>query len=174
VARNVEIKARVASLEAMAAKAATIADQGPFALAQDDTFFRCDTGRLKLRAFSETDGELIFYQRASEAGPKESFYLRTPVAALAALRETLALAYGIAGRVRKRRTLYLAGRTRIHVDDVEGLGAFVELEVVLAQGEHLDSGVAEAENVMARLGIEREQLVEHAYVDLLRAQGVCP
>jgi predicted adenylyl cyclase CyaB len=170
MARNVEIKARVANLDAIEAKAAAIADHGPTPIVQDDTFFRCASGRLKLRAFSETDGELIYYRRASEAGPKESFYVRTPVAAVAALRETLTLAYGTAGRVQKARTLYLAGRTRIHLDRVEDLGTFVELEVVLAEGEHLDSGIAEAENVMALLGIGRDQLVEHAYVDLLQAR----
>ena len=168
--RNVEIKARIDGHAAVAEAAATIADEGPFEIVQDDTFFRCDAGRLKLRAFSASAGELIFYRRADESGPKESFYVRTPVADVAGLRDALALAYGEAGRVKKRRTLFLLGRTRIHVDDVEGLGHFLELEVVLEDGERLDSGVAEAENVMARLGIDRGQLVEGAYVDLLRAQ----
>ena len=89
MARNVEIKARIDSLDALAARVAPLADQGPFEIAQDDTFFRCAQGRLKLRAFSASEGELIFYRRADAAGPKESFYLRTPTADPAGLREAL-------------------------------------------------------------------------------------
>jgi len=77
------------------------------------------------------------------------------------------LAYGQAGRVRKHRTLFLAGRTRIHLDKVEGLGDFLELEVVLEEGESAEKGVQEAHGLMAKLGIEPSQLIEDAYVDLL-------
>ena len=96
MARNVEIKARVADRDALVRRAQAIATEGPVEIAQDDTFFRCDGGRLKLRAFSEDRGELIFYRRADARGPKESFYVRSPTASPATLRESLALAYGIA------------------------------------------------------------------------------
>ena len=72
MARNVEIKARVDSLAAIEPIAAALSGQPPQALAQDDTFFACTQGRLKLRAFADGHGELIFY-RADDAGPKESF-----------------------------------------------------------------------------------------------------
>lgn len=169
MARNVEIKARVASVDAIAPYAARLAHAAPVEIDQDDTFFHCGRGRLKLRKFADDDGELIFYRREDTAGPKPSFYLRSPTTAPDTMRESLALACGLAGRVRKRRTLYLAGRTRIHLDRVEGLGEFVELEVVLGDDEPDEAGVAEAHALMARLGIEPEQLVEGAYVDLLRA-----
>lgn len=167
--RNVEIKARVASLAVIHAKAAPLANAEPVLIDQDDTFFRCDNGRLKLRAFSDHAGELIFYRRADQAGPKESFYVRVPTSAPALLRESLSLAYGQAGRVRKRRTLFLVGRTRVHLDEVEGLGRFVELEVVLADDEPTRNGVDEARALMQALGIEQTQCVETAYVDLLAA-----
>lgn len=166
--RNIEIKARIASVGDAITNAAALADQGPFDIAQDDTFFPCDTGRLKLRQFSDTAGELIFYRRADQAGPKTSFYVRSATSEPATLREALTLAYGRAGRVVKHRTLFLAGRTRIHIDEVQGLGAFVELEVVLSDGEATDAGVAEAHALMERLGIAPSQLVETAYVDLLQ------
>lgn len=167
MARNVEIKARVADRDALIARAAAVATEGPVEILQDDTFFRCESGRLKLRAFSEERGELIFYRRADMRGPKESFYVRSPTASPATLRESLALAYGISGRVKKARILYLAGRTRIHVDRVEGLGNFVELEVVLEEGEDADAGMREAHDFMATLGIAAPDLVDGAYVDLL-------
>ena len=167
MARNVEIKARVADRDALVRRAAAIATEGPVEIVQHDTFFRCDNGRLKLREFSDGRGELIFYRRADARGPKESFYVRSPTSSPDSLRESLTLAYGICGRVRKRRTLYLAGRTRIHVDRVEGLGDFVELEVVLAANESVDDGMREAYHLIAKLGIDVAALVEGAYVDLL-------
>ncbi len=169
--RNVEIKARLDNFSAVAAKAAALADHGPIAIAQDDTFFRCDNGRLKLRVFSETQGELIFYRRTDRQGPKESFYVRSPTASPASLRKALTLAHGEIGRVVKDRTLYLLGRTRIHLDKVQGLGEFLELEVVLEDGEPLEAGVREAHRLMADLGIAPSQLVGGAYVDLLTQQS---
>jgi predicted adenylyl cyclase CyaB len=165
--RNIEIKARIQSVEALAPRAASLAGAGPTLIEQDDTFFQCGSGRLKLRTFPDGSGELIFYRRADQRGPKESFYVRSATSLPDALRELLSLANGQTGRVRKRRMLYMVGRTRIHLDRVEGLGDFVELEVVLAEGEEPERGLAEARALMAALGIEPSQLVEAAYVDLL-------
>lgn len=167
MARNIEIKARIDSVEAMAGRVAALADHGPIEIPQDDTFFTCARGRLKLRALSPTDGQLIFYRRLDQTGPKESFFVMSPTASPESLREALSLAYGRVGRVRKHRTLYLAGRTRVHLDRVEDLGDFLELEVVLSEGEGPEGGVEEAHRLMAALGIAPDQLVEGAYVDLL-------
>jgi len=171
MARNIEIKARIDSVDKLLPRARAIANDGPTEIVQDDTFFSCPNGRLKLRAFSETAGELIFYQRPDQAGPKESFYVISRTASPNTLREALLLAYGQCGRVRKHRTLFMAGRTRIHLDRVEGLGDFVELEVVLSEGETTESGVRVAHELLARLGISPRQLIEGAYVDLLRPEA---
>jgi predicted adenylyl cyclase CyaB len=167
MARNVEIKARVDSLDAIEPLAAALSGQEPVSIAQDDTFFACANGRLKLRAFAAGTGELIFYRRSDETGPKESFYVVSRTDAPDTLREALTLAYGTAGRVRKQRRLYLAGRTRIHLDRVEGLGEFLELEVVLREDETPDAGMEEARSLMAGLGVAPQQLLSGAYVDLL-------
>src|SRR6056297_681108 len=111
--RNIEIKARVNHPAELEQRVADIADRGPEALFQDDTFFHCPTGRLKLRDFGNASGELIFYQRADESGPKPSYYKIAPSDQPEALRQVLLEAYGSPGRVVKHRTLYLAGRTRI-------------------------------------------------------------
>jgi len=165
--RNIEIKARVDDIEALKIAADVIADQGPVELEQDDTFFRCDAGRLKLRVFADGTGELIFYRRANKPGPKESSYWLSPTTSPDSLRHALTSAYGALGRVKKRRTLYLAGRTRIHLDRVDQLGNFLELEVVLQADEPADSGVREATALMQRLNIRPDQLIESAYLDLL-------
>lgn len=165
--RNVEIKARVRDVASLTTKVASIADSGPVEIIQDDTFFRCDTGRLKLRAFSSDKGELIYYTRSNLAGPKESFYIRSETSDPGALAESLALAYGTVGRVRKVRQLYMVGRTRIHLDAVQELGDFLELEVVLEEDEAIEVGAAEAERIMSQLAIDKSQLLESAYVDIM-------
>ena len=173
MARNVEIKARAVDLSALAERAAAIADTGPVEIAQDDTFFRCAAGRLKLRAFPDGAGELIFYRRADASGPRECEYRIASVDAAGPLRIALGEALGVVGRVRKRRTLFLAGRTRIHLDRVEELGAFLELEVVLDEGEDAEHGMREAREMMERLGVRADQLVAGAYADMLAATGCC-
>jgi predicted adenylyl cyclase CyaB len=170
MSRNIEIKARIESVEAVATRAAAVADQGPVVITQDDTFFRCDAGWLKLRSLSEAQGQLIFYRRSNQAGPKESFYIVSETGQPDSLREALSLAYGQIGRVRKRRILYLVGRTRIHLDIVEGLGSFLELEVVLGEEEASQAGIEVANSLMAQLGVQPSQLIEGAYFDLLANQ----
>jgi predicted adenylyl cyclase CyaB len=169
MARNMEIKARLADRKAVETAAAALANGPATCLRQDDTFFLCPTGRLKLREFAAGRGELIFYQRPDASGPKASQYDIAPTDAPAALRRVLEQALGAAGRVRKERTLYVIGRARVHLDRVEGLGEFVELEVVLAEGEAEASGLAEARRLMAALCIDETALVAEAYVDLLSA-----
>ena len=167
MARNVEIKARVHDLDATRRCAAALA-QGPSELiSQVDTFFVVPRGRLKVRQFENGSGELIAYDRADEAGPKESSYVVASCADAHALCDTLARALAVRGRVVKRRELYLVGRTRVHLDQVERLGAFLELEVVLNDGEPLESGEREARDLMRRLAIDEHDLVTGAYIDLM-------
>ncbi|MDH0683824.1 class IV adenylate cyclase [Achromobacter animicus] len=170
MARNVEIKARVDSLDAIEHLAAALSGQEPAFIDQDDTFFTCANGRLKLRAFADGSGELIFYQRADDSGPKESFYVISPTDEPDTLREALSHAYGVIGRVKKHRTVFMAGRTRIHLDRVEGLGEFLELEVVLREGETVEAGMEEARTLMVGLGVAPEQLLSGAYLALLAAR----
>ena len=172
MARNVEIKARLDRIAEIAGRVGALAEQGPVEIRHDDTFFTCPQGRIKLRAFPSGEGQLIFYRRPDLPGPKESLYVISPTPSPDTLREALSLAYGQAGRVRKRRTLYVVGRTRVHLDEVEDLGPFLELEVVLAEGESPETAVEEARHLLAVLGIAESQLVENAYVDLLAHSGV--
>ena len=171
MARNIEIKAKIKNTAGLTAKVAELADKGPVEIYQDDTFFACPNGRLKLRTFCATAAELIFYRRPDQTGPKESVYSIAPVTAPDKIREVLSRAYGQTGRVIKHRTLYLIGRTRVHLDKVEGLGDFLELEVVLAENEASADGAAVANKLLHKLGIPPEDLIEGAYVDLLKQRG---
>ena len=166
MSRNVEIKARVADLAAVEHRAASFAT-GPTLIHQDDTFFAGSRGRLKLRELADGSGQLIHYERPDAMGPKVSDYVLSTTLEPATLREALTRAYGVLGRVKKVRRLYMSGRTRIHLDQVERLGSFVELEVVLDDGENPEDGQREARDVMAALGITEASLVPGAYLDLL-------
>lgn len=165
--RNVEIKARSADPARLRSLAAALADGPPVVIEQTDTFFAAGSGRLKLRVFADGSGELICYDRPDAAGPKTSHYGIAPMGDGAAMLAVLAAALPVRGVVRKRRELLLCGRTRIHLDRVEGLGEFLELEVVLAEGEDLAAGEAEARALMTRLEVAPADLVTGAYLDLL-------
>jgi len=165
--RNIEIKARISSVDAVMAKVRSIADQGPWELRQDDTYFACAGGRLKLRTGLKNGGELIYYRRDNQAAPKQSFYQRFPTSDPKSLRELLIEALGEVGRVEKIRTLFLRGRTRIHLDRVGGLGDFLELEVVLPEDEPSAAGIGEANELLKQLGVDSSQLIEGSYLDLL-------
>ncbi|MEW5826989.1 MAG: class IV adenylate cyclase [Candidatus Bipolaricaulota bacterium] len=165
--RNVEIKARVRDLASVRERAQRLAGAPGGVLIQEDTFYRSADGRLKLRVSPDGKGELIAYRRPDAAGPKTSQYAiyRTPDPAN--LGAVLAAALGVRGVIRKRRILFLVGATRIHLDEVEGLGAFVELEVVLAEGQSEAEGAAIARRLIEDLGVRDEDLVAAAYIDLL-------
>jgi adenylate cyclase class IV len=166
MARNIEIKARIASVEAVLARATSIADGAPVVIDQDDTFFAVAHGRLKLRRFADGSAELIQYHRDDRADAKASDYVRVPVADADALAVALDRACGTRGRVRKRRLLLMAGQTRIHLDRVDGLGDFLELEVVLRDGQSDADGTAVAERLMTALAIAPEDRLAGAYLDL--------
>jgi len=146
-------------------RAAAIADRPVELLEQEDVFFNVPRGRLKLRTQNES-AELIYYFRENTSGPRESNYLCLPIPDPTATRRMLALVHGERGIIRKTRWLYIAGQTRIHLDRVENLGDFLELEVVLRNGQSLEEGTVVARDLMIRLGIADDQLVDRAYVDL--------
>ncbi len=166
-ARNIEIKAHVDDSERLRLTVAAMSDTKAEVLIQQDVFFTVAKGRLKLRILGDGRGELIQYDRPDVGGPKLSSYLIAPTSTPENLLTILSQVLPIAGTVRKQRLLYRVGQTRIHLDRVENLGDFVELEVVLRPDQTAEEGVSIAENLMSRLEISREQIVRGAYIDLL-------
>jgi predicted adenylyl cyclase CyaB len=167
---NIEIKARVRDIAALQRRAAALSDTPVQVIPQEDTFFNVPRGRLKLRLLGEDRAQLVFYERPDQGGPKRSNYHIFETQDPDNLKTTLALALGVRGVVRKTRRLYLAGQTRIHLDDVEGLGQFMELEVVLRPGQSDADGQAVARRLMQDLGVLPEDLLEGAYMDLLEGK----
>ena len=169
--RNIEIKARIDDIEALLPPARALAGADAELIAQDDSFFAVPHGRLKLRQFADGSAELIHYHRPDSAEAKASDYVRAPVAEPASMRDALARGCGLLGRVRKQRWLLRVGQTRVHLDRVEGLGDFMELEVVLRDEQGDAEGVAIAEALMQQLGLQQAPRLAGSYLDLLAAQA---
>jgi predicted adenylyl cyclase CyaB len=165
--RNVEIKARVRDLAALRKRVVEVSASGPELLVQRDTFYTVLQGRLKLREFGDGTAEFIYYERPDKAGPKTSKYTRAQISDAASTHEALGQVLETKAVVAKQREVFLAGTTRIHLDEVDGLGTFVELEVVLTEDETDSDGERMASVLMEQLGVRQEDLIEQAYVDLL-------
>jgi predicted adenylyl cyclase CyaB len=163
---NIEIKARARNFADIRSRAEKLSDIPVQVIPQEDIFFNTPQGRLKLRILSD-HAELIYYTRPDQDGPKRSDYHITRSNDPENLKRVLELAYGIRGTVMKTRYLYMVGQTRVHLDDVQGLGQFIELEVVMKEGQSDAEGQRIAEDLMVALGLERGDLIDGAYMDLL-------
>jgi adenylate cyclase class IV len=173
--RNVELKARAADLDALEGRALAAGAQAAAILHQRDTYFAASEGRLKLREerAEPADGgpaashaELVSYVRADEATARASTYTRLPVDDPAATRAELDARLGTTGVVTKTRRLLLWRGVRIHLDDVEGLGTFVELEGVVAPGLPEDACAARVEELRHLLGIDPGAILAEGYAGL--------
>jgi predicted adenylyl cyclase CyaB len=164
---NIEIKARAPRFDALRIRAEQLSDLPAQTITQTDTFFFIPKGRLKLREFGAGTAQLIYYERPDHEGPKRSDYHVSETHDAVQLKSLLTLALGVRGTVRKVRQLYMIGQTRVHLDDVQDLGHFMELEVVLSPGQSEEHGQAIARDLIAALGVKAEDLLENAYIDLL-------
>ncbi|OGN93517.1 MAG: hypothetical protein A2Z71_02440 [Chloroflexi bacterium RBG_13_50_21] len=164
---NIEIKARVHDFEHLQQKAGQLSGTPCQVILQKDTFFNCPNGRIKLRELGPKHGQLVYYVRQDITGPKHSEYKIFETEAPASLKIILSEAFGVRGVISKVRYLYLVGQTRIHLDDIKGLGKFMELEVVLHPDQTDADGQAIAESLMRQLGIQEQDLIDTAYIDLV-------
>ncbi len=170
--RNIELKAQdtdpSASLEVCRALGAE--DRGM--IAQRDTYFKVARGGLKLREEQPGRPHLIQFDRASEPQQRESRYRIIEVSDGTALCEALAAAIGIRGVVVKRRRLLLWQSVRIHLDEVEQLGTFIELEAVAPPDSDLAHEYRLVAELRDALGITDERLVALGYAEqLIRRDG---
>jgi homotetrameric cytidine deaminase len=162
--RNVEFKARDADPAATLQRALALGASDEGVLRQRDTYFGRARGRLKLR---EEDGgaRLIAYVRPDAGEARTSAYRLADVGDPTAVREALDAALGTLVVVDKRRHLLLYANVRIHLDDVEGLGSFVELEGVAAPDSDLSGEHELVDRLRSELGLSEP--VAGSYSDLL-------
>lgn len=170
MARNIEIKARVRDQKHIRDYMETHGSQHEVQR-QRDVFFHTHTGRLKLRCFPDGTGVLIAYERPDRSGPKMSDYTLAPVQDAAKLEQALTRSMGVRGVVEKERKIVIVGQTRVHLDEVTGLGTFMELEVVLRPEQTREEGEAIAEKLMQDLHVEISDLLDRAYIDMLEEKG---
>ncbi len=172
MASNVEIKASLLPKQALRIRAEALSRSSlaPEVFHQTDTFYEVPFGRLKLREFEDGRAELIAYERPDCTGPAHSSFVRFPCTDPQSLHEVLSRSVGVRGVVEKRREVIHVGQTRLHLDDVAGLGSFLELEVVLREDQSPGEGEAIARELMGAFGIESESLIDVAYIDLLEAR----
>lgn len=166
MARNVEIKARWREPHQIQL-AREVADQDECSFTQRDVFYDVAHGRLKLRVQSDQPAHLIAYRRPNQPGPKTSEYQLVQVHNPIEMEQLLGSTLDCMGVVTKTRILIRVGQTRLHFDRVDGLGSFIELEVVLAPDQESPTGQAIAKQLMNQLEIRPEDLIADAYVDLL-------
>ena len=172
--RNVELKARDPSPERSLDRARALGAEDRGELHQRDTYFAVPRGRLKLREQEPGGAELIAYERPDAAQARESRYRIAPVADPHALREALDAALGTTVVVDKRRHLLLWDGVRIHLDSVEGLGDFVELEGVAEDDSDLAREGELVARLKAELAIADDAIEATGYADLLRAGAAPP
>jgi predicted adenylyl cyclase CyaB len=165
--RNLELKAKVHNIDHLRLLAEKIAGTPAQLIFQEDTFFYSPSGRLKLRISDPNRGELIYYQRSDQEGPKESNYIISATTEPHSLKKVLSSAYGVRGIIRKQREIYVVGQSKIHLDHVEGLGEFIELEFVMQKEQTGMDGIKTLKELMGKLGIEEKDLISCAYIDLL-------
>ena len=167
-ASNVEVKVRCADLAAARAAALRLGAE-PFAdERQVDTYFATRTGRLKLREIDAARGELIPYLRPDVAGARRSDYRVIPLPDAAGTRALLETLLGVHRVVRKQREVLLWRNVRIHLDRVDGLGTFLELEAVFdGSAESEREQRAACARLLGELGLGDEPCIAGSYESLL-------
>lgn len=163
--RNLEIKAKLDGLDEARRRAEQCGALYQGVLIQKDTYFVCSTGRLKLRELGDGSSWLIGYQRPNASSIRASDY--SMVAVESTIGPLLAGSLGIRCVVEKRRDLYLVENVRIHLDEVRGLGTFLEFETVLSPEHDATSSQRRLERLQAHFGITPAALIAGSYMDLL-------
>jgi len=139
-------------------------------LRQADWYFRVPKGRLKLRQIgSRRDAELIAYLRPDRTSARTSEFQRLPTPDAAGTRTLLERMLGLRACVRKRREVWLYKNARIHLDTVEALGPFIEIEVVVTEG--MGQARALMRELRAALGIRPEDLIAGSYGEMPGERG---
>ena len=167
--RNLELKARCPDLARAADAARSIGATRDGVLEQLDTYFHFPHGRLKLRETAGRGAELIAYERANDPAVRGSDYYVIPIAdaaAAAAMKAALAKRLAVRGTVSKRRELFLWHNVRIHLDDVAGLGTFLEFEAVISPADDEAVSRERLARLGEALGVRDEDRIAVSYADL--------
>jgi len=166
--RNLELKVRLEDPRAAHRRARDLGAELWGDLRQTDTYFAVPRGLLKLRETAGYQAELVYYERDETAETRTSNYDTARSGDGAALRELLTRALGVLAVVKKRRTLLLMDTTRIHLDNVDSLGDFLEIEVPVKDGDE-EAASQRFQALMTGLGYSPADSIRASYLDLILA-----
>jgi len=166
--RNIELKARLRDRPRAeeVCRALRAAPQGD--IRQVDTYFQVPEGRLKLRESAPGDDYLVFYRRPDVVGAKGCDYVIAIVDA--PVKTVLTAALGTLAVVEKVRALYLWDNVRIHLDQVVGLGDFIEFEAVLSEGHDDADGGRKVAHLEEAFGLTPSDLLGTSYLEMVLAK----
>lgn len=164
-----ELKARDPDPERSLEVCESLGAESQGVLVQRDTYFPVSQGRLKLREEEGATPCLISYARPDRAEARESRYRIVNVERPDQLKAALAESLGVKVVVTKRRRLFLWQGVRIHLDRVEGLGDFIELEAVAPPGSDLAPEHRKAQQLRTAFAIAEHDLIGASYCDLALA-----
>lgn len=169
-ALNVEIKAKCGNMGMYEEKLRKMGAELIRIEEQKDTYFSILEGRLKLRDLSSA-ARLIYYVRENISEPKKSEVLIFDIDDInrcRVLMDILKHLFPIRCIVRKSRKIYRFQNIHIHLDRVEGLGSFLELEGTLQKSQTISSLRKQVGDFQKILGIEEEDLLNVSYSDMLQ------
>ncbi len=135
---------------------------------QVDTYFVTRKGRFKLRESTLGGAELIPYLRPDRRGPKKCDYAVIPVQDAPKVKKLLKALLGTDEVVEKQRDIYLVGNVRVHLDQVKGLGNFLELEAVYQGDTSRKRAIEEskARKLLEIFEVPRKNLLENSYREI--------
>ena len=165
--RNIELKARLTDVVAARKLARAIATRQLEMQHQVDTYFHCRRGRLKIRQIDGLSAHLVWYARPDEPGPKASDYVLVPISNPETLKAALTAALGLRCVVEKQREIFLCGNVRIHLDEVTGLGSFLEFEAVLGPDVDEAAGRSQLDDLAEKFSVDRLDLLAGSYGDMI-------
>lgn len=165
---NIEIKAKYDDLEKARSILKKLGASFSAKTRQIDTYYEVPEGRLKVRQSSEEDFDsIIFYRRENIPGPKRSDSKRFDMEDACALKEILDAALRIKATVDKIREIWWLDNVKIHLDEVKGLGIFIEFEVITKEEKDIEKSESRAKELMRAFGVKESDLIEKSYSDLL-------
>jgi adenylate cyclase class 2 len=165
--RNIELKARDDNPAGSLAVCRTLGAEDHGEICQRDTYFYVASGGLKLREETPGHAHLIQFERSDEPQPHESRYRIVVIEDGRGLRVALEAALGVNVVVAKRRRLHVWREVRIHLDEVDGLGTFLELEAVARPESDLSRERGLVQVLRDAFAITDTQLLSRGYADQL-------
>jgi predicted adenylyl cyclase CyaB len=170
---NIEIKARCQNLKKARSTAEKIQTEYLGVLRQIDTYFVTKAGRLKLREINNQSAQLIPYVKGYKAGPMKSDYALLNVDNPIILKDLLNQLLGIEFVVDKTREVFIFENVRIHLDEVAGLGTFIEFEAVCANDSQEEQKIQQNKilSLMNTFDIGTGDLLDLSYVDYLAPES---